>query len=143
MVSRRERGVFHAVVGSAVDFSDVHMRALGDLAALGAFVAGLRTGRVLAVEGLGEDAGNGGLAHAARAAQQIGRRGPVFGGGAGQHGLDHVLSGHLGEGLGAITRRKRKMLHETLSLPRRGRTAENGVRPRLKAGKQFFTRYTV
>ena len=104
-------GVFDAVVGSAVDFGDVHMDALRDLAALGAFIAGFRAGRVLAVEGLGENSGYGGLAHAASAAQKIGGGGPVLGCGAGKDGLDHVLSRHLGKGLGAVARCEGKMLH--------------------------------
>ena len=105
-------GVFHTVVGGAVDLGDVHMAALGDLAALVALVAGLGARRMAAVEGLGEDAGDGGLAHAARAAEQIGGGDPVFGGGTGEHGLDHVLSGDLGKGLGAVFCGEGEVLHE-------------------------------
>ena len=88
------------------------MAALGDLAALVALVAGLGARRMAAVEGLGEDAGDGGLAHAARTAEQIGGSDPVFGGGTGEHGLDHVLSGDLGKGLGAVFGGEGEVLHE-------------------------------
>ena len=114
-------GVFHAVVGRAVNFRHVHMHALSDLAALGAFIARFGAGGMLAIEGFGENAGNGGLAHAARAAQKVGRSGPVLGGGAGKDGFYHVLSRHLGKGLGAVARGEREMLHDFLAARPAGR----------------------
>ena len=104
-------GVFHAVVGGAVNFGDIHMDALRDFAALFTLVAGGCRGGVHTVERLGKNAGDGGFAHAARAAKKIGRSHFVLGGGAGQNGLDHVLTGDLGKGLGAVTRSERCVLH--------------------------------
>lgn len=55
-------------------------------------------------------------------AQEIGGRRAILGRGPGEHGLDHVLPGNLGESLGAVTRRERQVLHEELPPLRRGRT---------------------
>src|SRR5262249_5973147 len=60
-----------AAVAGAVDLQHVHVLAGGDAAADLAGVAG-RGGRAVdAVEGLGEDAGGGGLADAAGAGEQV------------------------------------------------------------------------
>ena len=104
-------GILDAVVGGTVDFRHVHMAALRDAPALGALVAGFGAGGVLAVEGLGKDAGNGSLAHAACPAEQIGCRHLVFGGGTRQNSLDGILPGHIGKGLGTVTRCEGKVLH--------------------------------
>ena len=104
-------GVFHTVVGSAVDFGHVNVNALGYLAALLALVAGFRPRSVLAVERLGKNTGNGGFAHAASAAQKVGGCGPVFCRSAGKDGLDHVLSCYLGEVLRPVSCGEGKMFH--------------------------------
>ena len=104
-------GVVDAAVGRTVDFHHVHVVALGDAAALLALVAGLGGGCVFAVEGLGEDARDGGLAHAARAAEQIGGRDLILGGGAGEDGLDGLLSRDFGEGLRTVAGGERCVTH--------------------------------
>ena len=70
--------------------ADAGISTVGDLAALGAFIAGFRAGRVLAVEGLGEDARDGGLADPAGAGEQIGVVQAAGGQRVGQ-GTHHVL----------------------------------------------------
>jgi hypothetical protein len=64
--------VLDAVVGGAVDLGDVDRGAGGDLGARLADAARCGGGAVDAVEGLGEEASGGGLADAARAAEEVG-----------------------------------------------------------------------
>ena len=61
-----------AVVGGAVDFDDVEAGAGRDFAAGVAGVARVRCRSLLAIEGLGEDAGGGGFSGAAGADEEVG-----------------------------------------------------------------------
>ena len=62
----------HAVVGGGVDLDDVHAVFLLQLQAHIAFSAGVAVHGMQAVDGAGKHLGRGGLARAARAAEQIG-----------------------------------------------------------------------
>ena len=64
--------VVDAGVAGGVDFEQIDKAALVDGGAGGALAAGFAVGRCFAVEAFGEDAGDGGFAHAARAGEQIG-----------------------------------------------------------------------
>ena len=65
--------VLHRVVGGRVEFEDVVRPLFVESLARLTMVAGLAVlGRGEAVDGLGEDAGAGGLSHAARAAEEVG-----------------------------------------------------------------------
>ena len=64
--------VVHAGVAGGVDFQQVHVASGVNVAAGRALAAGFGAGAALAVERLGEDAGDGGLAHAAGAGEQEG-----------------------------------------------------------------------
>ena len=104
-------GVIHGVVGGAVDFDNVRMNARRNFPALLAFIARFGRGGVGAVERLGEDPGNGGLADAACAAEEVAGGDAVFGAGSGEDLLDHILPHDLGKGLGAVTGGEGSMLH--------------------------------
>jgi hypothetical protein len=91
-----------AVVAGAVDLQHVHGIAGGDFQAVRAGVAGLGGRTLLAVEGLGENAGGSGLAGAARTHKEIGVRHAVLFDGAGQGVGDMALSHHIREGLGTV-----------------------------------------
>ena len=109
---RRRRHVFDrlaqladlldAVVACAVNFQHVHGTALGDLLAarVGVVEVHLRAGG--AVEALGEDAGDGGFAGAARAAEQVGVRDTVLADGVGERLGDVLLADDIREPLRAI-----------------------------------------
>ena len=109
---RRRRHVFDrlaqladlldAVVARAVNFQHVHGTALGDLLAarVGVVEVHLRAGG--AVEALGEDAGDGGFAGAARAAEQVGVRDAVLRDGVGERLGDVLLADDIREPLRAI-----------------------------------------
>ena len=82
LVLRHRRGVLdlfaqvadlvHAVVGGGVDLDDVHAVFLLELQAHVALAAGVAVHGVQAVDGAGKHLGRGGLARAARAAEQVG-----------------------------------------------------------------------
>ena len=93
--------VLDLVVRGAVDLDDVERRAGGDGLAGGALAAGMHRGAVLAVEGLGEDAGEGGLAGAARAGEEVGLRDAALLDRGAQRADDVVLPDDLLEGLRA------------------------------------------
>ena len=98
--------VVDAAVGRAVDFHHVHEVSLRDAAAGFALIAGFSRGCMLTVQRLGENAGDGGLAYPARAAEKIGRSHTVFARGAGKDGFHHVLPDHLGKGLRPVKGRE-------------------------------------
>ena len=93
--------VLDLVVRGAVDLDHVERRAAGDGPAGGALPAGVRGGAVLAVEGLGEDAGEGGLAGAAGAGEEVGLRDAALLDRGAQRADDVVLPDDLLEGLRA------------------------------------------
>ena len=104
-------GVLDQAVAGGVDLDDVHGAPLADRHAGRAGVARLAVvAAVGAVDGLGQDAGGGGLAGAARPDEQVGVGGPVGGHGAAQGGDDRVLAEHLGEALRPPAAVERPML---------------------------------
>jgi len=140
-------GVVDAPVGGAVDLDDVRGHARGDLAAVLALVAGLGRGGGLAVQGLGEDPGDGGLAHPAGAAEEVGRSHPAGLGGPGQDGLDRVLPGHLGKGLGPVLGGEVGCAHDlwmyTLGGPLKRSAAFLKREGARRPPRRSFVRYTV
>ncbi len=108
--------IVDAAVGSAVYLQHIHKVSLGDTAAGVALVARLARRGLFAVERLGKNARHGRLAHAACAAEQIGRRYTVFLCGAGEYGLCHILPHHLGEGLRSVQGCQRSVCHILLPL---------------------------
>ncbi len=94
--------VVHAGAGGRVQLVDVGVAALGNLAALLAGAVGVGRGAVLAQKGLGQQAGRGGLAGAARAAEEIGVGLAPLGQGVAQGGDDVLLAHHVGKGLRAV-----------------------------------------
>src|ERR1043166_7234095 len=94
-----------AAVAGAVDLEDVHVFADRDRLTHLALAA-RRGGRALgAVERLGEDAGRAGLAHAARAGEEIGMRDPPAGDRVGQGLSDRLLADQIAELLRPIPAR--------------------------------------
>ena len=94
--------LFDAVVRGAVDFQHVERAAFGDLDA--DVLVGVEVGfrAVGAVERLGENAGGGGLAGAARADEKIGVGEALLGDGVAQGAHDVVLSEDVVEGFGSV-----------------------------------------
>ena len=111
--------IFHAIVAGAVDFDDIQAAALGDLQTGIAFPARLGRDAFLAIEGLREDAGGGGLADSARADKEVGLREALRGHGILQGARDVVLPDHLGEGLRTVFAGEHAVTH--------GRTLERGA----------------
>ncbi len=93
--------LLHLGVGGGVHLDDVEVGALGDLAAGQALVAGVGGGTLLAVERLGQDAGDAGLAHAADAREEVRLGDPPLGEGVAERGDDRLLSDDAGEILGS------------------------------------------
>ncbi len=89
-----------APVGGAVDFQHVQGGAVGDLPADLAGVVGVGRGALLAVEGLGQDAGHRGLADAPGAAEQKSVGHPAGAQGVLQRPGDGLLAHHLLKVLG-------------------------------------------
>ena len=95
-------GVIDAAVGGGVQLRHVQQRTGVDAPAAVALAAGRTVHGVLAVDGLGEDTGAGGLAGAAGAGEKVGvphaalRHLPLKR--IGDMGLSH----HLGKGLGTV-----------------------------------------
>ncbi len=103
--------VVHARVAGAVDLEDVHRAALADLLAGGAGVTGIR-GRLillLAVERLGHDPRDGGLAHAAGSGEEVGVMDAVSLDGVLQRAADVLLPDDLIELHRAITPRQHQV----------------------------------
>jgi hypothetical protein len=86
-------GLVHLGARGGVHLDQVHEAAGVDLGAGGADAAGLGGDALVAVEGLGQDAGDGGLAHAAGAGEQVGVVQAVVVQGVHQ-GAQHVLLPH-------------------------------------------------
>src|SRR5205823_564327 len=118
-------------VRGAVDLDHVERDAVRDLAAARALVAGIRTlllarGAALAVERLGHDARAGGLAHAARAGEEVGVSDAAALEGAREHRAHVLLADHVGEDLRAILEGQWAMRHPA---PRRGRARRTSGTP--------------
>jgi hypothetical protein len=94
--------LFDAVIGGAVDFEDIEGTALGDFLAAGVGVLEVNTGAVGAIEALGEDAGDGGFAGAARAAEEVGMGDAFLFNGMGEGTGDVFLSDNIAKALGPI-----------------------------------------
>ena len=99
---RRESGLLqellnlaHATIRGRVNLDVIHKASSIDLLTAAAMTAGLRHHTGLAVKGLGENAGQGGLAHAPSAGEQIGMV-QSFAGQRMLKGLDHMVLTHHG-----------------------------------------------
>ena len=95
-------GIVHAAVGGSVQLGHVQQRSVVDAPAGGALVAGRAVHGMLAVDGLGQDPGAGGLSGAPGAGEQVGVPHLTVGHLTLQRVGDVLLPHHLGEGLGAI-----------------------------------------
>jgi hypothetical protein len=110
--------VLDRVVAGGVEFHHVERRPLDDRGAALALVAGRAVGvAVLAIEGLGEDAGGGGLAGAARAGEQVGVGDALLGHLAGEGGGDVSLADHVVEALGPILAIQGLVFHADPTVP--------------------------
>ncbi len=89
--------VVHAGAAGRVDLAHVRRRPGGDLLARRALGAGLVRGALVAVEAAGQDAGQRGLADAARSGEQQGVRDPAGADRVAQRGRDVGLTRHLVE----------------------------------------------
>lgn len=94
--------VLDRVVRGGVELVDVERAPLVEGAARFALVAGLGSVGVEAVDGLGEDAGAGGLAHAARATEEVGMGQLSPFDGVAERGGDMFLPDDRSEGRGAV-----------------------------------------
>ena len=104
-------GILDQAMAGGVDLDHVHGAPFAHGHAGRAGVARLAVlAAVGAVDGLGQDAGRGGLARAARPDEQVGVRGAVGGHGATQGGDDRILAEHLGETLRSPAAVQRPML---------------------------------
>src|SRR5207249_12045158 len=92
----------HAAVGGPVDLEDIEGMPLGDLAAGVALAAGVRRRSSEAVERLGEDAGEGGLAYATDAGEDIAVGDPGFPQGVRERCDGRFLADDLVEGLRTV-----------------------------------------
>ena len=112
---RRGWRVFHGVaqladffdpaIARAVDFNHVQRAAFSNFTTTRIVVGKIHFGAAGAVEALGKDAGDGGFAGAARAAEQVGVGGPVLPDGVGEGLGDVVLADHIVEPLRPILSR--------------------------------------
>ncbi len=91
-----------AVVAGAVNFQHVERAALGDFLAARVVVVEVHLRAAGAVEAFGEDAGDGGLAGAARAAEQVGVRDALLLDGMGERLRDVLLPDDIREALRAV-----------------------------------------
>ena len=91
-----------AVVAGAVNLEHVQRAALGNFLAARVVVVEVHLGAAGAIEAFGEDAGDGGLAGAARAAEQVGVGNPLLLDGMGERLGDVLLPHHVLEALRAI-----------------------------------------
>jgi hypothetical protein len=106
--------VIDAAVGGAVDFDDVHRIPTADRSAGGTVVARFFHGAALTVDRLGEDARHRGLAHAARAGEEVSMGSPA--------GLERVgkglrnmrLTHHVVKSLGPVLQGEDEIGHERL-----------------------------
>ena len=91
-----------AVVAGAVNFQHVQRAALGDFLHARVVVVEIHLGAAGAIEAFGEDAGDGGLAGAARAAKQVGVGDALLLDGVGERLGDVFLADDVGEPLRAV-----------------------------------------
>ena len=131
-------------VGGGVQLDDVERPALGDLDARLADAAGLAVEGVRAVQGLGQDAGAGGLARAPGAAEEVGVGHPVVPDGVAERVADVVLAPDVGEALGPVPPVERLEGHRSddtpwvrLSSPRLGMGGRARKRPPLDAAARL------
>ena len=99
----KEAHVLDAVVGSTVDFDDIHAGAVHDGAGDLGIVVGIRGRAALGIEGFGEEPGGGGLSGSPRTDKEKGMSDPLVFDGIGQGPDDMVLPDQLIELLGAPT----------------------------------------
>ena len=95
-------GVLNSAVRGCVDLDHVQVGALTDRNALRAHPTGLGRGPVLAIDHLGQDPRGGGLARAARAAEQERVVKSTFADGARERPNDVLLPQHVGRSLRPI-----------------------------------------
>ena len=110
--------VVDAVVRRGVELDEVEERARRDRHAVLALAARLAVGaEIEAVQRLGEDAGGGGLAGAARAGEQVRVADAVLADRVAQRGGDVVLADELAEPLRAVLAVQRLERHRLATLP--------------------------
>jgi len=112
---RRRRGVFDrvaqladffdAAVAGAVDFNHIQRPAFGNFKATGVIVVEVDLRSAGAIEALGENAGDRGLARAARPAKEVGMGDTALLDGIGKRLRDVLLSDHIAEPLRPILSR--------------------------------------
>ena len=103
--------LLHAVVARAVDLHHVERAALGDFPAARIVFVVFHLGTARAVQALGEDAGDGRLARAARAAEEVGMGDAPGRDGMAERVRDVLLPDHVGETLRAILARDDLVRH--------------------------------
>ncbi|MNC01835.1 hypothetical protein D3C75_491900 [compost metagenome] len=106
-------GVFHLGARGRIDLQQIDEVALIDLTAGVAYAARVAADPLLAVEALGQDAGDGGLADPAGAAQQVGMMQPSLIQGIGQGGQHMLLANHLFKRMGAPFTRQNLIAHRS------------------------------
>src|ERR1019366_4728070 len=94
--------LLHAVVARAVNFQNVERAAIGDFLHARVGVIKINFRPAGAVQAFGEDAGDGGLAGAARAAKETRVRDAFLRDGVGERLGDVLLPDHVGETLRAV-----------------------------------------
>ncbi len=113
-------GIFHLGAGRRVNFQQIDKVALIDLAAGIADATRMAADPLLAVEALGQNTGDGGLADAAGAAQQIGVMQPSLIQGVGQGSQHMLLTYHLFKRMGAPFTRQNLIAHKSIMQGRQG-----------------------
>ena len=93
--------IVHTGIGSGIDFQQVDIAPGIDIPAGGAFTTGVGTGAALAIERLGKDARDRGLAHPAGACEQKGMVHPAGVQRIGQRTHHMLLADQFGKTLGA------------------------------------------
>src|SRR6266481_2013855 len=107
-----------AAVRGGVNFDHIHRTASADFAAGVALAAGLGSGRfrAAAVQGHGQDTGNGRLSNTAMAAENIAVRDALLLNGVFKSARDVVLPDHIRKSLGTVFTRKDLIAHEKTRL---------------------------
>ncbi len=113
-------GIFHLGSRRRVNLQQVDKVALIDLAAGIADTAWVAADPLLAVEALGQNTGDGGLADPAGTAQQIGVMQPSLIQGVGQGGQHMLLAYHLFKRMGAPFTRQNLIAHKSIMQGRQG-----------------------
>ena len=94
--------LFDAVVARAVNFQNVQRAALGNFNAARILVVKIDFRAAGAIQAFGKNAGDGGFARAARAAEQVGVRDALLRDGVGERLGDVLLPDDIGEPLRAV-----------------------------------------